>query len=738
MSTINEILQLRAHEQPNDVAYAFLQDGKILQSVTYLELERRAAAVAVRLRDLNAAGPVLLLHPSGLDFIAAFFGCLHAGLVAVPLFPPRRNRSDPRLAAVIADAKARFALMTSEVLEDIKLRAAQLPEFDSLTCVATDGLMGDATASPPCASEMKAPAYLQYTSGSTSTPKGVEVSHAGLIHTLTDLDRSLEHKAGSVMVTWLPLFHDLGLIYGVLQPLYNGFPCYLMEPAAFSQRPVRWLEALSNYRGTHSPAPNFAYELCTRTVSEAEKAKLDLSHWHVAFNAAEPVREETLRTFTAAFASCGFTAKAFCPAYGLAEATLKVTGVRREIEPRVLRVDAVSLSRDRVEEADPAASDTRTLVGCGVSEIGTRIAIVDPDTFIECPTNRVGEIWVKGGIVAQGYWQRARETEETFATHLADTGEGPFLRTGDLGFLNDGELFITGRLKDIVIVRGMNHYPQDIELTVERCHPALRPGCGAAFAVEREGEERLIVAQEVERTKLRNLDTDEIVRAIRAAVAREHDLTVHAVTLLRPASIPKTSSGKIQRRHCRAAFEAGGLKAVAQWQQPLPPAAERSATTPAAKPSSAGSVEQWILGRLAERLNINPSQVDPREPFVMLGLDSLSAVRTLGGTREVAGPQAAAHACVRAPYAGSSGPLPDVGPIQSNAHRCPRQHSETKRAHRGDRHGVSLSGGAQCAIVLAQPEFGAGQRKHGAARHPCGWPRPSVRHAACALPRRDR
>ena len=305
-------------------------------------MDQRARAIAARLQDLSATGPVLLLYPSGLDYIAAFFGCLYAGLIAVPLFPPRRNRPDTRLAAVIADAKASIALMTSDVRDDIAQRAAQLPEFDSLKCVATDELPAAAATFSPCECTSDAAAYLQYTSGSTSTPRGVIVSHAGLLHSLTDLDRGLRHDPGSVMVTWLPLFHDMGLIYGVLQPLFNGFPCYLMEPAAFSQRPVRWLEALSAYGGTHSAAPNFAFDLCVRSVTETEKANLDLSRWRVAFNAAEPVRAETLRRFAAAYATCGFTPEAFCPAYGLAESTLKVPPPCAGMStlPTILAVDA--------------------------------------------------------------------------------------------------------------------------------------------------------------------------------------------------------------------------------------------------------------------------------------------------------------------------------------------------------------------------------------------------------------
>jgi acyl transferase domain-containing protein/acyl-CoA synthetase (AMP-forming)/AMP-acid ligase II/acyl carrier protein len=632
---ITECLRLRARHQPEQVAYSFLQDGNVSDCLTYAALDRRARAVAAELRALGASGTVLLLYPCGLDFIAAFFGCLYAGVTAVPLFRPRRNRSDPRFAAIIADSRARIGLTTSDVLRNIEHGSTHHPDLTSLHCVATDGLAGQPRVLQSSAIAGEAPAYLQYTSGSTSTPKGVIVSHAGLMHTLADLDRGLRHAPDTVMVSWLPLFHDLGLIYGIMQPLYSGFPCYVLDPAAFLQRPLRWLEAMSRYGGTHSAAPNFAFELCVQSVRQAEKDRLDLRRWQVALNAAEPVREETMLRFAATFAPCGFDMKAFCPGYGLAESTLKVTAARSDDEPRFLRVHAEALLRGDVVEAEDAASDARTLVGCGVSEIGARIAIVDPKTLKECAAGRVGEIWVSGESVAQGYWQRPQETQATFAARLAETDEGPFLRTGDLGFLHAGELFITGRLKDVIIVRGMNHYPQDIELTMERCHPALRPGCGAAFVLDIDGEERLVVAQEVERTRLRNVDIDEVIQVIRAAVTQEHDLTVHAVALLRPASIPKTSSGKIQRRACCQDFLSGGLKLVAQWQQPRVPAA-LGPIAPATgdEPRSAEAIEQWILDRLTERLNVPPSQLDASDQFVTFGLDSLNAVRLSGELEE--------------------------------------------------------------------------------------------------------
>jgi acyl-CoA synthetase (AMP-forming)/AMP-acid ligase II/3-oxoacyl-(acyl-carrier-protein) synthase/acyl carrier protein len=619
----------RAYSQPHRLAYAFLHNTEVQHSLTYEVLARQARIIAAQLIDHGATGPVLLSYPPGLDFIAAFFGCLYAGVIAVPLYPPRRNRPDSRLSAIVADSQAAVGLTASTTLADI--RRAQEPASTKLHWIATDVLPTDRHSlniEPRAGNE--AAAYLQYTSGSTSTPKGVMVTHSGLLHTLRDLDAGYRHDTDSVMVSWLPLFHDMGLIYGMLQPLHGGFPCYMMDPAAFLQRPSRWLQAISRYGGTHSAAPNFAFDLCARSVDQAEKACLDLRRWRVALNAAEPVRAETLTSFAAAFAGSGFATRSFCPGYGLAESTLKVTAVRRDTEPTLLRVQGRLLALGRVVDANAGECDARELVGCGLSEIDARIAIVGPETLVECAPARVGEIWVRSESVARGYWKRPAETDCTFAAHLADTGEGPFLRTGDLGFVHQGEVFVTGRLKDMVIVRGVNHYPQDIELSVERCHPALRPGAGAAFSVENGDEEGLVIVHEIERAGRRHVDYDAVIQAIRAAVTREHDLAVHAVTLLRPASVPKTSSGKIQRYACRQEFLSGSLQVVAEWRQAAGPAATAADLSSSVGTPEVAQIRHWIVGRLAERLNLAPAQLDAHAPFAVLGLDSLSTVRLSG------------------------------------------------------------------------------------------------------------
>lgn len=557
LSTLVDVLSERARSQPDKKGYTFLQDGEIAaHTLSYQELERLAQAIAAKLQSFNAIGQqALLLYPPGLEFIAAFFGCLLAGVVAVPAYPPRANQSISRLLAIAKDAEATFALTTTSVLVNSQHWLVEYPELAQLRWLATDDIDADLAyvwQKPIVNSETLA--LLQYTSGSTGIPKGVMVSHGNLLSNCTDLDLGWNHTADSTIVTWLPTFHDMGLIYGVIEPLYKGSSCYMMPPVSFLHKPIRWLQAISTYKASHSGAPNFAYDLCVRKITAAQKATLDLSSWQMALNGAEPVRADVLQRFAETFKPCGFDLTAFCPGYGLAEATLKVAAVRQQDPPVFLQVDADALAENRVVEVRSNQQNVQTLVGCGRSEIDTQIAIVHPESFTPCQDSQIGEIWVSGSTIAQGYWKNPQETQKTFQANLKDGNSKTFLRTGDLGFIKDGELFVTGRLKDMIVIQGRNHYPQDIELTIENSHPALRPSCGAAFAVEFKGEEQLVVVQEVERNYLRRLDVNEVIGNIRQAVAAEHEIRTHTVLLVKTGTIPKTSSGKIQRQACRQKF----------------------------------------------------------------------------------------------------------------------------------------------------------------------------------------
>jgi acyl-CoA synthetase (AMP-forming)/AMP-acid ligase II len=566
-TTLVDLLRWRALDRPSQSAFTFLEDGETVEShMSYGELDQHARAIAAVLQQLAPVGScALLLYPPGLEFIAAFFGCLYAGVVAVPAYPPdpaRLDRTLPRLRAIAEDAGPLVALTTAPILGLIEALGSQGAGFPALRWLSTDTLAAASAADwQATLIPADALAFLQYTSGSTATPKGVMVSHANLLHNQRMIRAGFAHDAQTVVVGWLPLYHDMGLIGNMLQPLYLGVPCVLMSPFAFLQRPLRWLQAMTRYQATTSGGPNFAYDLCVRKIAVEQRAALDLRSWRVAYNGAEPVRSESLQRFAAAFAPCGFRAEAFYPCYGLAEATLFVSGGQAGTPPVVLSVHAPALARDSIVAVADAAPDARALVGAGRAWLDQQVLIVDPASRTRCPPDRVGEIWVAGPSVARGYWQRPDETAQTFQATLVGDGTGRFLRTGDLGFVCDDVLFVAGRLKDVIIIRGRNLYPQDIELTVERSHSALRPGCGAAFGIDLDGAERLVVVQEVER-QARDVDIALVAGAIRRAVVSQHAVQVYVVVLIPSGSIPKTSSGKIQRHACRAAFLDGTIAAL--------------------------------------------------------------------------------------------------------------------------------------------------------------------------------
>ena len=499
-SSLVAILWQRAQNQPDRSAYIFLQNGETESGrLTYGELDRQARAIASHLQQWRGER-ALLLYPSGLEFITAFFGCLYAGVIAVPVYPPRRSQKLSRLLSIVNDAQGKLALTTTSILGDIEKRWSEEYELGQLKWVATDTITANRGEFVPQSVTPESLAFLQYTSGSTGTPKGVMVTHGNIIHNQQLIEQAFGHSEKSVVVGWLPLFHDMGLIGNVMQPIYLGIPCILMPPVAFLQKPIRWLKAISKYRATTSGGPNFAYDLCVQKVQPEQLASLDLSSWDLAFNGAEPIRAETLEQFSQKFAQCGFNYSAFYPCYGMAETTLFMTGGEKNQRPVIQRVKAGELEENSVVETEISSKESRVFVGVGRPYMETTVSIVNHEELTVCEEGKVGEIWVSGGSVAAGYWNRSLATQETFEGNLKDRGEGPFLRTGDLGFVSNGELFVTGRLKDVIIIRGRNYYPQDIELTVEKSHPCLRSNSSAAFSLEIEGEERLVIAGEVERT----------------------------------------------------------------------------------------------------------------------------------------------------------------------------------------------------------------------------------------------
>ncbi len=557
LTTLTNTLSKRTQSTPTQRAYTFLQDGEFESGcLNYQDLEHKAKAIAAQLQRLGSPGDrVVLLYPPGLEFISAFFGCLYAGMIAVPAYPPRLNQSLARLKLIIIDSGASFLLTNSALYANQEYWRAQTPDLDVKHWLDTENIELENRHHWQVPNiNQDTLALLQYTSGSTGNPKGVMISHHNLLVNCRDLDLGWNHNQDSVILSWLPTFHDMGLVYGILTPLFVGCSCYLMAPVAFLLKPMRWLKAITKYQATHSAAPNFAYDLCVRKFKPEQAQGLDLSKWRMALNGAQPIRAEVIEQFCQTFADYGFKRAAFCPGYGLAEATLKVTAVRQPDQPTFYHLKSDAIAQNRVTAARDGEQKTQIQVGCGSTEIDTKIKIINPHSLTHSSPEEIGEIWVGGATVAQGYWKNPQATAETFKAYCRDTGEGPFLRTGDLGFLKDGQLFVTGRLKDIIIIEGRNHYPQDIELTVTNSHSALKPMSGAAFGVVTKGGERLVVVQEVKRTYWRQLAFEEVTASIREAIALEHDLRVYQLALIRPGTLPKTSSGKIQRRKCRSLF----------------------------------------------------------------------------------------------------------------------------------------------------------------------------------------
>lgn len=569
-SNLVDLLCDRAQYHPERTAFIFLKDGETEAGrLTYAQVDQQARAIATRLNELVQPGDrVVLVYPyeAGLEFITAFLGCLYAQVVAVPCHPPRNQQGLADLVARLVSAEAKTMLTTRSLLSPLKRQLSAQPDLIStLHWCATDESQSSYAPWTPPPITPDTLAFLQYTSGSTGKPKGVKVTHSCLWYNQQMLQTAFEHTEACIGLGWLPLFHDMGLIGNVVQSLYVGATTVLMSPLAFVQKPVRWLNAIARYRATTSGGPNFAYDLLCRYVTPSQRDRLDLRCWDVAFCGAETVRSATLDRFVNLFQGCGFRREAFYLCYGMAEATLFVTGGKKDQSPRVLQVDGEALARQQVAIAPALSPRTQTLVSCGTPWLESRVAIVNPETCEPCPAPGIGEIWVAGAGLGRGYWQQPELTAQTFQATLTQ-GEGQFLRTGDLGFLYDGELFVTGRLHDVMVFWGFNHYPQHIETTVEACHAGFRDNGCAAFSATIAGEERLVIAQEVERQYRDRLTIAEVLETVRWEVFQAHFVDVGAFLLIKPGGLPRTSSGKIQRSRCKAQFLEGRLNALEGWQ----------------------------------------------------------------------------------------------------------------------------------------------------------------------------
>ena len=641
-SSFVTLLQERAVSQPNRIIFTFLGDGETESNhLTYHQLDQQARAIAFTLQQKKAQGErALLLYQPGLEFVTAFLGCLYAGVIATPAYPPRANRSYTRLSAIIKDAGAQFALTTTALKEKIEQK---LTKYSAISCISTDNISHSIANGwqRPHNLNADSTAFLQYTSGSTGTPKGVIVSHGNLIHNSQLIRNFFQNTETSIGASWLPPYHDMGLIGGILQPIYSQISTIMLPPVTFLQRPIRWLKAISKYKVTTTGGPNFAYEMCVNSISEKQKKHLDLSSWKLAFSGAEPVRAETIAKFSQYFADCGFQPEAFYPCYGMAETTLIVSGASTKDYPTVKTISANALQQNRIIFNPEDKKDIQTVVSSGKVAPELDSMIVNPDTLMSCPDDTVGEIWVKGDSVAQGYWLKDELTKNTFFAHTKDGKNTGFLRTGDLGFIHHGELFVTGRLKDLIIIRGRNHYPQDIEETVGNCHEAINSESGAAFAIDKDEDEKLVVIFEVKRTFLQKINQDqdleaEIFNSIRQVIAQHHELQVYSVVLIRTGSIPKTSSGKIARYACRQEFLAGNLSTVAQWsvdnkksQSDFDKNYENITFNSSINTNNKAviNIQKWLQENIANRLHLKAQQIDIEQPFANYGLDSVQAIQ---------------------------------------------------------------------------------------------------------------
>ncbi|GAB4411763.1 MAG: fatty acyl-AMP ligase [Bacteroidia bacterium] len=625
-STLVQLLRHQAMNLPDARAYAYLENGEEIGAVlTYAEVDTQARAIAARLQALRLRGErALLLYPSGLDYVTAFFGCLYAGVIAVPVYPPQMGKQWDRIQSIIDDSGAAICLTNRQILDGIRRQTPEVLDDLRQEWLLTDGL--DSTS----ARDWTAPdidgstiAFLQYTSGSTGTPKGVCVTHANLLHNAAMTATVVHHEAGKApVVSWLPLFHDMGLIGVVIQCLYTSSPCYVMTPLAFLQKPLRWLQAIERFGAVSSGAPNFAYDLCVDKIAPEEVARLDLRCWRNAFNGAEPVRAATLERFAAHFAPAGFAFDRFWPCYGMAEATLLITAEDAAHAPRILHIDRDALGQGQARAVEADHAHAQAMVSCGYPWAGQELRIVDPDTLHTLPEGRTGEIWAAGESICDGYWNRETQSQETFGAHTRDTGEGPFLRTGDLGFVLDGHLYIAGRLKDLIIVRGRNHHPNDIEQVVEVAHPAFQVGGCAVFSIDACGEERLVVVQEIERGALRKDRADSLFAVIRQQVASVFELQAFGIVLITRRTLPKTSSGKVQRQATRRAYLEGRLAIEAAWHMELElPAEEEAASVVQARTQA--EFEAWIVAWMAAKLGISPRKIYVADPITAYGIDSM-------------------------------------------------------------------------------------------------------------------
>lgn len=596
-------------------------------SHSFAEFNTRCEAIASQLQAYRGQRAILLFN-SGIEFLEALFACFYAGVIAVPAYPPRRNHNLGRLQTLVDDCEPSLFLSTEQVITQAKplCEEAFSQDVNSLPWIETDSLdnklASDYKSFSPNEGDL---AFLQYTSGSTGSPKGVMVSHKNLMCNIRMSEKAFAIPATSRCVSWLPLFHDMGLIGAVMTPLYWGAGAVLMPPAAFLQKPLRWLKLLDEYgklSPVGCPAPNFAYQLCVDQISDEDAAKLDLSNYIFALNGAEPIRSSTIDAFCAKFKKSGFNRTAFVPSFGMAETTL-ISTCHQHGEMVIKNISADRLKENQFVED---VNSSMQMVSSGTNCDGQTLRIVDPDSLQVLDDNHVGELWLAGDHIAQGYWDNITLNQEIFQAVTADN-QGPFMRTGDLACRSEGEIFITGRLKDLLIIRGRNHYPQDIELTASTAAEGLHLDNAAAFTIDENGEDKLIILQEVLRSHRSSLDIEATAKIMRNAIAREHGLEASAIIFIRFASIPKTSSGKIQHYVCKQQYINDELKVMAQWHTEKNSLATPKIPQKPLNETTAQELEQWIRHWLAAKAKLDVEEIPLTDAIDGLGLDSIDLVQ---------------------------------------------------------------------------------------------------------------
>ena len=651
-----ELLDMRAEQYGDEDKTFFLNTSlDIEDKLSYHSLMIKSKAIAAIIqRHTNKGDRVLLVYPPGLEFICAFYGCLYAGVIAVPVYPPVDKKLVDKLQAVIKNSEPKIILSTKTVVDQIeKLKYVKALQninfvnyllnyfkntqeltqwdFDKFFWINTNKLnLATAKEYQKVQVEPNEIAFLQYTSGSTGQPKGVMISHSNLLHNFKLINQFYPATPESRLVIWLPPYHDMGLIGGILYPIFSECQVYIMSPMTFLRNPISWLRALDRYQGTVTSAPNFAYALCNRKISEKQLATINLSSVQSFLNGAEPISNKIAEEFCIKFKPCGFKREMFLPCYGLAEGTLMVTGIQ-DLKARYY--SKVALRSNRLVPMAKEDKDACSLVSCGIKD--DNLAIVDLTTFNECNDGEIGEIWISGPSVAQGYWNQPELTNSCFDATIANRPDKKYLRTGDLGFICDQNLYVMGRNKDLIIVNGTNHYPQDIEYSIEQSHPAIRRGGSAAVSIVNEEQEQLVIIAEIDKNCSEEV-LHEIVSAINEVTLQDHSLPVYKIALIQPRQLPKTTSGKIRRSTAKALLLDEEMPLEFLWTREYQPHTtpakndnvfDEQATPSKTTPSPLGQdLRIQISNELGDILSINPENIDPDKHFGELGLDSLMAI----------------------------------------------------------------------------------------------------------------